>query len=82
MIWHPIAAAAVLTATLASTSAAAPPPPDPDLEVLEIDRERYDRMTVPVTIQGQGPYDFLIDTAAQATVLSRALPDELQRFER
>lgn len=82
MTWHPIAAAAVLTATLASTSAAAPPPPDPDLEVLEIDRERYDRMTVPVTIQGQGPYDFLIDTGAQATVLSRALADELQLFER
>ena len=82
MIWHPIAAAAVLTATLASTSAAAPPPPDPQLEVIEIDRERYDRMTVPVTIQGQGPYDFLIDTGAQATVLSRALADELQLFER
>lgn len=82
MIWHPIAAAAVLTTTLASTSAAAPPPPDPQLEVIEIDRERYDRMTVPVTIQGQGPYDFLIDTGAQATVLSRALADELQLFER
>lgn len=82
MTWHPIAAAAVLIATLASTSAAAPPPPDPQLEVIEIDRERYDRMTVPVTIQGQGPYDFLIDTGAQATVLSRALADELQLFER
>lgn len=82
MIWHPIAAAAVLIATLASTSAAAPPPPDPQLEVIEIDRERYDRMTVPVTIQGRGPYDFLIDTGAQATVLSRALADELQLFER
>lgn len=82
MSWHSIAAAAAFAATLASASAAAPPPPDPELEVLEIDRERYDRMTVPVTIQGQGPYDFLIDTGAQATVLSRALADELQLFER
>lgn len=81
MSWRSIAAA-VFAATLASASAAAPPPPDPELEVLEIDSERYDRMTVPVTIQGQGPYDFLIDTGAQATVLSRALADELQLFER
>lgn len=82
MSWHPIAAAAVLAASLTGASAQTAPQPDPAVEILEIERERYDRMTVPVTIQGQGPFDFLIDTGAQATVLSRALADELKLHDR
>ena len=39
-------------------------------------------MTVAVTIQGQGPFDFMIDTGAQATVLSRALAERLQLNDR
>jgi predicted aspartyl protease len=34
-------------------------------------------MTVPVTIAGQGPFRFMIDTGAQATVVTRALRDRL-----
>lgn len=81
MSWHPLAAAAALATSLSGATAQVPPQ-DPTLEILEIERERYDRMTVPVTIKGQGPFDFLIDTGAQATVLSRALADELQLHER
>ncbi len=41
-------------------------------------QDRYDRMTVPVTIEGQGPYRFMIDTGSQATVVTRALSEKLQ----
>ena len=82
MSWHPIAAAAALATSLTGATAQAPPQPDSTVDILEIERERYDRMTVPVTIQGQGPFDFLIDTGAQATVLSLALADELRLHDR
>jgi predicted aspartyl protease len=35
-------------------------------------------MTVPVTIEGEGPFHFLIDTGAQATVVTRGLRDRLR----
>jgi predicted aspartyl protease len=82
MGWHPIAAAVILATSLTGAAAQAPSSQDLGVEVLEIERERFHRMTVPVTIQGQGPFDFLIDTGAQATVLSRALADQLQLFDR
>lgn len=82
MSWHPIAAAVALATSLTGAAAEVPPPADRSVEILEIERERYDRMTVAVTIQGQGPFDFMIDTGAQATVLSRALADQLQLFDR
>jgi len=81
---------------LAAALAAAAPPPEPppppatDVAPLEtpftdtitLEAERYRRLTVPVTIQGQGPFRFMIDTGAQATVLSRDLADRLQLFDR
>jgi predicted aspartyl protease len=82
MSWHPIAAAAILATSLTGAAAEAPVPVDPAVEILDIERERYERMTVPVTIQGQGPFDFLIDTGAQATVLSRDLADRLMLHDR
>jgi len=36
------------------------------------------RMTVPVTIGGQGPYRFVVDTGAERTVISRELASELE----
>ena len=82
MRWHPFAAAAVLVTSLTTAAAEEPLPVETNVEVLDIERERYDRMTVAVTIQGQGPFDFMIDTGAQATVLSRALADQLQLNDR
>jgi predicted aspartyl protease len=35
------------------------------------------RLTVPVTINGAGPYNFVVDTAAERTVISRQLADRL-----
>ncbi|QYU68531.1 retroviral-like aspartic protease family protein [Leptolyngbya sp. 15MV] len=45
--------------------------------MLDATADRYDRMTVPVTIEGQGPFQFMIDTGAQATVVTRQLGDRL-----
>lgn len=47
-------------------------------EEIAIARDRYERMTVPVTIGGSGPFRFFIDTGAQATVVTRKITDELQ----
>ena len=52
------------------------------IETLAMQIERYRRMTVPVTIMGQGPFNFMVDTGAQATVLSHALADQLQLLDR
>lgn len=41
------------------------------------DRDRHERMTVAVTINGRGPYRFLIDTGAQATVVTARVTDAL-----
>ena len=82
MSWRTLAAAAALATSLTGAAAEAPPPIDPAVDVLKIDRERYHRMTVPVTIQGQGPFNFLIDTGAQATVLSRDVADRLMLNDR
>ena len=52
-----------------------------DTDVIEIDRDRHDRMTVPVTIGKNGgtsgPWRFLIDTGAERTVLARHVATDL-----
>ena len=51
-------------------------------EIIAMQVERYRRMTVPVTIMGEGPFNFLVDTGAQTTLLSRGLADQLQLNDR
>ncbi len=46
-------------------------------DVLAVSSDRYQRMTVPVRIAEKGPFNFLIDTGAQNTVLSRSLAAQL-----
>lgn len=46
-------------------------------EVLELERDLHNRMTVPVRIGSQGPFDFLIDTGSERTVLSREVATKL-----
>ena len=45
-------------------------PEAPTIEELAFLRDRNERLTVPVTIDGKGPFRFFIDTGAQATVLT------------
>ncbi len=59
---------------LPETSMAEDSVPD---ELVEAQRDVYRRMTVPVTIGGEGPFRFMIDTGAQATVITRGLTEKL-----
>jgi len=79
-------AAFVTAAAAAATAAPAGQVADPatagDVDILELERERYNRLTVPVSIGDHGPFDFMIDTGAQATVLSLDVADRLGIHER
>lgn len=46
-------------------------------EVLKLERDLHNRMTVPVRIGSRGPFDFLIDTGSERTVLSREVATKL-----
>lgn len=52
------------------------PTPDPAATDLAFVTQKA-RMTVPVSVAGAGPYQFIIDTGAQRTVVSRELAAEL-----
>ena len=83
-IGAPLLLATTASGTVASETVvdhAAPETP-PDAEIIDMERERYRRLTVPVSIQGQGPFQFMIDTGAQATVLSHELAEQLALYDR
>lgn len=80
--------AALALASLAAPAAASPelpsPPPapattagmvDPAAETLALEEERYRRLTLPVTVEGTGPFAFMIDTGSQATAITREIRD-------
>jgi predicted aspartyl protease len=46
-------------------------------DTIAIASDRYDRMTVPISIAGHGSFDFLLDTGAQRSVLSTGLATRL-----
>lgn len=48
-----------------------------EVDVVALATDRAKRMTVPVTVLEKGPFNFLIDTGSQNTVLSRSLADKL-----
>ena len=71
------------------TGAEHTPPPEaqpaitlPSEEELALRRDRHRRFGVPVTVEGEGPFRFMIDTGAQATVISRPLADRLGLTQR
>ena len=47
-------------------------------EEIKFKDDANDRMTVPVTLSGQGPFRFLVDTGADRTALSHEVADKLQ----
>jgi len=47
-------------------------------EDIRFRNELYDRMTVPVTVQGTGPYRFMVDTGADRTAISRDIANRLK----
>ncbi len=54
------------------------PEAEPAAETIQAKVDRETRLTVPVRIEGKGPYRFLIDTGSQNTVLSRSLASQLK----
>ncbi|QJB69641.1 peptidase A2 [Parasphingorhabdus halotolerans] len=50
----------------------------PDAEQIDIAEDRLERMTVPVNIEGMGPFEFIIDTASQRTILSTEIAGSLE----
>ena len=52
-------------------------PNDPATQAIDIGTDTTRRMTVPVTIGGLGPYDFIVDTGAERTVISSQLAAKL-----
>lgn len=49
----------------------------PDAEQIAIAQDRLERMTVKVSIASSGPYQFIIDTASQRTILSKEIAGAL-----
>ena len=58
--------------------AIAPNLADPQTEIIDIEKDRTNRFTVPVTIEGAGPFDFMIDTGSQATAVTHQINEGLQ----
>lgn len=54
------------------------PTPDIQVETVMIALDMKKRMTVNVAINGEGDYDFLIDTGSERTAISRHLAEKLQ----
>jgi predicted aspartyl protease len=79
----PLAFAFALAAAAAAAPVPAQQPPDaasPAEEagvVLDLEQERLERMTVPVSIEGKGPYRFIVDTGSERTVIARELARDL-----
>ena len=72
--------ALALAALLSSTSAIAQDNStaiDGPATVIDAGIDRTFRMTVPVTVDGKGPYPFVVDTGANRTVVSRELAAHL-----
>ena len=55
----------------------APDLTNPATQILSLEEERHRRMTLPVTIAGAGPYDFMIDTGSQATAVTGPMHKDL-----
>lgn len=74
---------AALALAASSVAAAAEPPtadaPDSaaQTEIVQLTNDRHQRMTVPVMIEGEGPFDFMVDTGSEATVVTDRVRDRL-----
>lgn len=58
-------------------SATAPTPPDDPVLILDASLDADDRLTVEVEINGQGPFNFVVDTGAGRSVLTPAVAEKL-----
>ncbi|HYD36033.1 MAG TPA: retroviral-like aspartic protease family protein [Allosphingosinicella sp.] len=74
---------ALLPLAAVAATASSPPPVPAEVEetrgtVLDYGRDRSERMTVPVSIGGRGPYAFIVDTGAERTAIAEELAEDLK----
>ncbi|WP_293881711.1 aspartyl protease family protein [Sphingomonas sp.] len=77
---HRVSTVMIATSLLlvcARGAAQSTPPPLVQPTVIDSAADSAMRMTVPVMIDGSGPYHFIVDTGADRSVISRALADSL-----
>lgn len=74
----------VPVSSIASPPGADHAPVDPLIAAAEVPllietmrEDRYNRLTLPVNVGGQGPFGFIVDTGAERTVVSRELASRL-----
>lgn len=58
---------------LRQTEAVGPAMTDPLTDILRLQEQRDRRLTLPVLIDGKGPFNFMIDTGSQATAVAREI---------
>lgn len=85
MIARSVLAAALLVGGLPASADPANPAPvpapathgivDPAAETLALEQERHSRFTLPVLVEGAGPFAFLIDTGSEATAITQEIRD-------
>lgn len=59
------------------TSPLLPDLTDPATEILSLEEDGHRRYTIPVTIDGAGPYNFMIDTGSQATAVTERITNQI-----
>ncbi|WP_336985733.1 retroviral-like aspartic protease family protein [Altererythrobacter aquiaggeris] len=80
-LWPPVALLlAGAPGAVGDAAEAIDPPANED--IIKATQGRDQRLTVPVSIAGHGPFDFLVDTGAQATVVTGGVVDRLGPLER
>lgn len=76
-LFTPLMLAGIWFASSAQSPQAPAPLAPETSETIGMGQDRVDRMTVPVSIGGKGPYHFIVDTGSERTVISRELAGEL-----
>ncbi len=74
----PIVAALAGASPLGGQPQTAAVPEDLPGTVLDYDHDSSQRMTVPVSIGGRGPYRFIVDTGAERTSIAEELAEDLK----
>ncbi|MEE4349844.1 MAG: retroviral-like aspartic protease family protein [Pacificimonas sp.] len=78
MIRFRAVAAAISAVMLTGMNTPEPPPPsDEDAMEVTLGQDRSNRMTVDVSVNGEGPYPFVIDTGAERTMITYELAADL-----
>ena len=71
-----LSAIALVCAASAAAESPAPPPAvtagqiSTQAEIIALEEERHNRLTLPVLVEGTGPFAFMIDTGSQATAIT------------